>query len=186
MEAINNSTSNTDAMNTASGFAAITIERESPEAHTDTSTTTGFLDLPAEMRNRIYELALPESLVLDHGYDQLPGMLQVSQQIREEVMGMWLAETEFVAQSFTALRHFLQVIGTADTGKINKLRYLLNCESRYYAACLVRQLKQVAIDTGLSEGTWKMESKLLYGSSMEVVQSVTYTRTSKSEVHKSD
>ena len=186
MEANNNSTSNTDAMNTASCLAAITIERESPEAHTDTSTTTGFLDLPAELRNRIYELALPERLFLDDGHDRLPGILQVSPQIRGEVMGIWLADTEFAAQSFTALRQFLQMIGTTNAGKITKLRYALHFDTRYYASYLVGELNQKVTDTGLSEGTWQMESELVCGGSLEVVQSIAYTRTPKSDCHKSD
>lgn len=157
--AMNNTPLNTEAIDTASSLAATMIEPQTPQAHTDTSTPTKLLDLPAELRNRIYEFALPSSFNLqklrrfmDYWDGDLPGLLQVSQQIRAEVMGIWLADTMFTFQTHRGLRRFLRVTGEQNSGRLKQVRYTQMSWSLDAALKELWEMEESFVGLGLRQG----------------------------------
>ncbi|KFY68143.1 hypothetical protein V496_01263 [Pseudogymnoascus sp. VKM F-4515 (FW-2607)] len=90
---------------------------------------TNFLDLPGELRNRIYELCLlhKEPLALWTGFNQRrelsPGLLRASKAVHNEAISLFYAQNRFDFTIATPKRIalFLQTIGRKNAGHIQHL-----------------------------------------------------------------
>ncbi|KAL5344435.1 hypothetical protein ACLOAV_010695 [Pseudogymnoascus australis] len=90
---------------------------------------TNFLDLPGELRNRIYELCLlhKEPLALWTGFNQRrelsPGLLRANKAVHHEAVSLFYARNRFDFTIATPKRIalFLQTIGRKNAGHIQHL-----------------------------------------------------------------
>ena len=94
------------------------------------SSTTLF-DLPAELRNRIYALAVkPDDpsatvkLTLNYPHYKEPPLLSVSRQIRQEAMGVFIGETIFEEESSYIIR-FLKTLSDEKMKWLRTIRVLV-------------------------------------------------------------
>lgn len=93
--------------------------------------STTFFDLPAELRNRIYALAVkPDDpsatvkLTLNYPHYKEPPLLSVSRQIRQEAMGVFIGETIFEEESSYIIR-FLKTLSDEKMKWLRTIRVLV-------------------------------------------------------------
>lgn len=128
--------------------------------HVESPTPFRFLDLPPELRNRIYELFLPAEFALDYCghyspgriYFQFPRLLEVCHQIRVEAVGIWLADTTFTFGERGDLKDFLRVIGHSNARKLNTVRWDGLCDSLQHAGWVLLEMGHETDTLGLREG----------------------------------
>lgn len=91
--------------------------------HAGNLTPFRFLDLPPELRNRIYELAFTSKWRIAHYFkNPLPSILRVSQQLRKEAIGIWLADTTFTFDNRFHFMTFLINLGRSLAKQITSAR----------------------------------------------------------------
>lgn len=104
----------------------------------DDTTASGFLALPAEIRNRIYSLALvnPDPVRIPFStYKRLdlePGLLATNKQIRAEAPKMFYAENTFVCSGdVRETLKFIHSLGPEKMDMLTELRVLDKPAPRY-------------------------------------------------------
>ena len=195
MGSVNNTPPNTELMSPASDLAATMTEPQQLQIDTNTSNQTGFLDLPAELRNRIYELALSPKFVIDPNWLWedfseihelgLPGVLQVCQQIRAEAMGIWLGDTTFVFQGRHSISKLLHIIGEKNASQLKRVQLDLEWGSLNVANKMLQKVEQDVTGSGLRQGVLETkygDDQVVIRDGIEVfVHETRYTRTPPSD-----
>ncbi|CAK3877157.1 Hypothetical predicted protein [Lecanosticta acicola] len=129
------------------------------EAHQRTKEPQSqLLALPAELRNKIYELSLPSTFMLNREThisktaSSLPPLLNVCRKTRCEALGIWLADTLFKFFLLDDVKNFLEIIGPGNAAKLNHVRELYVFRSREDAEARRAWLQTQALGFGVREG----------------------------------
>ena len=120
----------------------VAMSKKSKSLKRSTKSKITLYDLPAELRNTIYELALPQGEILqqrqklnlmpqhdptdDHPSTLVtsmpgPGLLGVSRHIREEALGLYYGKNTFQVQNLLSTEWFLDSIGVERVSMITGL-----------------------------------------------------------------
>lgn len=97
------------------------------DSHEEMKTTQCYLlDLPAELRNHIYELALgPDNVKFGSLYRRsrtyFPDLMHVNRQIRAEVSDMWFMKSIFTFKYVPEAQRFLDLVGMGNARKIRSM-----------------------------------------------------------------
>ncbi|KAF7196664.1 hypothetical protein HII31_02034 [Pseudocercospora fuligena] len=111
------------------------------------------LNLPGEIRNRIYEYVLADytNIALDNisltrdqtaKHVQFPSIVEICQQIRKEAIGIWLSSTTFHFNFHGELYDFLRVLGVQQAGTIKDARETYVWQNQSQAECSLRQFRK--------------------------------------------
>lgn len=98
-------------------------------AGNESVSTKGFFDLPAEMRNKIYELALQNEVVKypkpthsnKKGRAAFPGLLMASKRINKEVLEMFYSKVTFHFEVADKMLSWLRKLGLKKRNLVRKV-----------------------------------------------------------------
>ncbi|KXT07926.1 hypothetical protein AC579_3254 [Pseudocercospora musae] len=111
------------------------------------------LNLPGEIRNRIYEYILADytNIALDHislsrnpaaKHIQFPVIIETCQQIRKEAISTWLSSTTFYFNFHGELYDFLRSLGAQQAAMITDARETYVWQNQSQAECSLRQFRK--------------------------------------------
>ncbi|KAF2167443.1 hypothetical protein M409DRAFT_54042 [Zasmidium cellare ATCC 36951] len=110
-------------------FELVRLRRQAKEAATQNANKVGFLKLPAEIRNQIYELVAQSRRLQYRGLSDhyrgsqivLPGLLRTSSQIRNEATSIFFSSNSFLVRCSSKADNFDQFMKAEIPARVRRM-----------------------------------------------------------------